>query len=75
MYSLVLLVTNAFHIAFSLTERFTYTLTFEEPPTTILISRFLLDLREASIASHAFSLDLSRPSFVRQLSRNGEKTP
>ncbi|KAI9063139.1 hypothetical protein FKP32DRAFT_1572420 [Trametes sanguinea] len=66
IYFLVLLAMNTFHIAFSLTGRFTYTITFEEPLTTILISRFLLNLREASMSTGQSSLDMSEPSFVRR---------
>ncbi|KAH9846946.1 hypothetical protein C2E23DRAFT_946664 [Lenzites betulinus] len=61
----VLLIANVFHIAFSLTGRFTLTLTMEEPLTTILVSRFLLNLREADASRAVDDLDaMSRPSFV-----------
>ncbi|KAJ2991220.1 hypothetical protein NUW54_g8256 [Trametes sanguinea] len=66
IYFLVLLAMNTFHIAFSLTGRFTYTITFEEPLTTILISRFLLNLREASMSTGQLSIDMSEPSFIRR---------
>ncbi|KAI0352861.1 hypothetical protein OH77DRAFT_1427975 [Trametes cingulata] len=63
---MVLLVLNTFHIAFSLTGRFTWTITFEEPLTTILVSRFLLNLREADGKTGPNSMeDMSRPSFVQ----------
>ncbi|OSD04337.1 hypothetical protein PYCCODRAFT_1466298 [Trametes coccinea BRFM310] len=75
IYFLVLLVMNTCHIAFSLTGRFTYTITFEEPLTTILISRFLLNLREASTSTGQSSLDMSEPSFVRRIPQEEEGTP
>ncbi|KAI0832516.1 hypothetical protein BC628DRAFT_1414807 [Trametes gibbosa] len=59
VYFMVLLVMNIFHIVFSLTGA-------KEPLTTILVSRFLLNLREADASRAIDDLDaMSRPSFVR----------
>ncbi|KAH9899782.1 hypothetical protein C8Q73DRAFT_663375 [Cubamyces lactineus] len=77
MYFLVLLYMNTIHIVLSLTgaciciQRFTFTITFEEPLTTILVSRFLLNLREVNeirASGESTDYDMSRPSFVRPLS-------
>ncbi|KAI0335556.1 hypothetical protein GY45DRAFT_809576 [Cubamyces sp. BRFM 1775] len=71
IYFLVLLYMNTIHIVLSLTGRFTFTITFEEPLTTILVSRFLLNLREVNEmrgSTDSADYDMSRPSFVRPLS-------
>ncbi|KAI0375732.1 hypothetical protein BV20DRAFT_1048009 [Pilatotrama ljubarskyi] len=66
IYFLVLMILNTFHIAFSLTGRFTWTITLEEPLTTILVSRFLLNLREADGTNGPDSMgDMSNPSFIQ----------
>ncbi|KAI0660893.1 hypothetical protein C8Q70DRAFT_1099302 [Cubamyces menziesii] len=75
IYFLVLLYMNTIHIVLSLTGRFTFTITFEEPLTTILVSRFLLNLREVNEmrgAGDSTDYDMSRPSFVQPL---GDITP
>ncbi|EIW61279.1 uncharacterized protein TRAVEDRAFT_44095 [Trametes versicolor FP-101664 SS1] len=77
IYFLLLFIMSIFHIVFSLTERFTYTLTLEEPLTAILVSRFLLNLREADGSRSLDDLDtmISFPSFARHPNDSDESTP
>ncbi|KAL1944236.1 hypothetical protein VTO73DRAFT_3421 [Trametes versicolor] len=77
IYFLLLFTMSIFHIVFSLTERFTFTLTLEEPLTAILVSRFLLNLREADGSRSLNDLDtmISFPSFARHPNDSDESTP
>ncbi|KAI0638277.1 hypothetical protein C8Q77DRAFT_1242693 [Trametes polyzona] len=62
----VLLVMNVLHIALTVSLRFTWIIALEAPLTTILVSRFLLNLREVDSGYGPGSVgDISYPSFVR----------
>ncbi|OBZ69330.1 hypothetical protein A0H81_10860 [Grifola frondosa] len=65
LYFVVLLTFNVLHVAFVFTGQFTMSLVFEEPLTSILISRFLLNLREVSLSGQNGGLETERPSFIR----------
>ncbi|OBZ73166.1 hypothetical protein A0H81_07303 [Grifola frondosa] len=55
---------NMLHIIVTFVDDITYVTNFEDPITSILISRFLLNLREVD-TSGSESLLQSRPSFIR----------
>ncbi|OCH84964.1 hypothetical protein OBBRIDRAFT_839315 [Obba rivulosa] len=67
LYFLVLLILNVLHIAGTATNVFVYTTMFTTPISSIIISHFLMNLREtaAAPATTGVASDGGRPSFVR----------
>ncbi|OBZ73162.1 hypothetical protein A0H81_07307 [Grifola frondosa] len=61
----ILLIFNVIHIALTLGEQFTYLILLESPISSILISRFILNLRDVDTTSGNITLDTGSPSFVR----------
>ncbi|OBZ73196.1 hypothetical protein A0H81_07320 [Grifola frondosa] len=51
IYFVILLILNLLHIAVKITQQTNFITTFEEPLTSIMISRFLLNLREVDSAA------------------------
>ncbi|EMD36546.1 hypothetical protein CERSUDRAFT_95835 [Gelatoporia subvermispora B] len=64
VYFIILLALNAMHMASYLTNTFVNISWFLVPISSILISRFLLNLRQVY---HPMNIDTARPSFVRSL--------
>ncbi|KAH9846947.1 hypothetical protein C2E23DRAFT_890400 [Lenzites betulinus] len=62
-YFLVLLAMNTLHIALTVSVRFTWIIALEEPLTTVLVSRFLLNLR--AVDSNHSTDNITNPSFVQ----------
>ncbi|OBZ75394.1 hypothetical protein A0H81_04370 [Grifola frondosa] len=58
----ILIIFNALHMYFAISQNASYVIEFEEPMTAILVSRFLLNLREVDRAM-ADDIDPESPSF------------